>query len=313
VLSQYARAPLPWLGALALALLICGLAVIYGAAVQFRRRIGPLRHIAWAGIPGVVLTCLPFLFGLDGLAFIAGNFAAAVLMCITAWDYWLGRHESPLPIAGVTLLYALTGVSFAVCAAVLIADGSLVLGRAPNSWAEDLNLIMCIVGMTGIGALSLSLNQSRLASRHRRDAQTDALTGLLNRRALFERHGEADLPERTAVILFDLDQFKSINDRHGHAVGDAVLRRFTAALTENMRPIDTGARMGGEEFAAVLPRLTKVLSLVKEAAAAKAGALGLSPYDALLDEYEPGGRAADIDVLFADLADDELTLGHQSH
>ncbi len=71
--------------------------------------------------------------------------------------------------------------------------------------------------MTGIGALSLALHQWRLAARHRLDAITDPLTGLLNRRALFDEYGTRPMGTTTAVIVFDIDHFKSVNDRFGHA------------------------------------------------------------------------------------------------
>jgi diguanylate cyclase (GGDEF)-like protein len=84
------------------------------------------------------------------------------------------------------------------------------------------------------------------------DATTDPLTGLLNRRALFDRHGTGVMGPTTAVLVFDIDHFKSINDSFGHAVGDRVLKVFAAELTANCRGSDTVARHGGEEFAMVL-------------------------------------------------------------
>ncbi|TGP39692.1 GGDEF domain-containing protein, partial [bacterium M00.F.Ca.ET.229.01.1.1] len=93
--------------------------------------------------------------------------------------------------------------------------GRLVLGHAPSNWAEDLSLIIVIASMTGIGGLSLALNQGRLAQHHRRNALTDPLTGLLNRRALFDLHGEAPVGAFMAVVVFDLDGFKAINDEFG--------------------------------------------------------------------------------------------------
>jgi diguanylate cyclase (GGDEF)-like protein len=60
----------------------------------------------------------------------------------------------------------------------------------------------------------------------------------------------------TGVLLFDLDRFKSVNDEFGHSIGDEVLRRFAEVMTECLRGNDVCARLGGEEFAAVLPRTT---------------------------------------------------------
>jgi diguanylate cyclase (GGDEF)-like protein len=114
---------------------------------------------------------------------------------------------------------------------------------------------MCIAGMTGIGALSLALHQWRLAARHRIDAITDPLTGLLNRRALFDQHGTRTMGVSTAVIVFDIDHFKSVNDRYGHAAGDHVLKVFAGELSANCRSCDTAARLGGEEFALVLKEI----------------------------------------------------------
>ena len=250
--SSYSRDYNPMVGALAFALLVFGLAVIYGAAREFRLRQPRGQLILSIAIPAGVVVALPFALGLDGLGVIIGNLMAAGFLLATAAEYWAGRKEAPLPIFGVVVLYAICGLSFLPCALIVLVEGQMAIGVPPRNWAEDLNLTVCIVTLTGIGALSLSLNQSRLTQRHRHEAETDALTGLLNRRALFDRYGSGDLPADTAVILFDLDDFKSINDRFGHAVGDAVLRKFTAALRTGLAPGDLAVRMGGEEFALVM-------------------------------------------------------------
>ena len=89
-------------------------------------------------------------------------------------------------------------------------------------------------------------------------ARTDFLTGMNNRRSFYDlseaafklarRHGQ-DL----AVILLDIDQFKNINDAHGHAVGDEVLRNLSRIVAERCRDSDVAGRVGGEEFAILLP------------------------------------------------------------
>lgn len=90
-------------------------------------------------------------------------------------------------------------------------------------------------------------------------ATTDFLTGLANRRR-FNELLAAELTrlkrfrsQRAALLMLDLDHFKAINDGHGHAAGDRVLQRFGELLRERMRATDEGGRLGGEEFALLLP------------------------------------------------------------
>ncbi|WP_374449131.1 GGDEF domain-containing protein [Stella sp.] len=92
----------------------------------------------------------------------------------------------------------------------------------------------------------------------RRLATTDSLTGLLTRRAFAaEAAREVARASRTgrplACIAFDIDHFKSINDRHGHAAGDRVLQAVAAVCRRHLRAVDVAGRLGGEEFAILLP------------------------------------------------------------
>ncbi|CAN7566000.1 GGDEF domain-containing protein [Mesorhizobium amorphae] len=252
--KAYIDKPGPMLGVATLALLLLGFSTMLGAAHQFTTGRSPLPHIALGAGISLAAALPPMALGYDGLGFMLENSFAALLLFATALEYWKGRSESPAPIIGVAALYSITAISFLLCAMVLASDGKLVLGHAPRNWAEDLSLVIVIACMTGIGALSLALNQGRLAQHHRRNALTDPLTGLLNRRALFDLHGNAPVGAFTAVVVFDLDGFKAINDEFGHATGDEVLKVFAEELTANLLPSDAAARMGGEEFALVLKR-----------------------------------------------------------
>jgi len=109
-----------------------------------------------------------------------------------------------------------------------------------------------------IAALTLALVNERLAARLRDLAQTDELTGALSRRALRDRAPELVARQqaggkRVATLMLDIDHFKGVNDRHGHAAGDAVLRRAAHLLASNLRSDSVVTRYGGEEFAVLAP------------------------------------------------------------
>jgi diguanylate cyclase (GGDEF)-like protein len=112
-------------------------------------------------------------------------------------------------------------------------------------------------GMIGSGILTLLIVSADLARDLRNQARTDALTGLLNRRGAEERVvpliEQASGTRPLAVVIADIDRFKSINDRFGHATGDEVLRRFATHLRTSVRRGHTTARLGGEEFVLFLP------------------------------------------------------------
>lgn len=99
-------------------------------------------------------------------------------------------------------------------------------------------------------------------------ANTDALTGLLNRRAFIER-AEALLAEHRkesaplSLVLLDIDHFKQINDTHGHAAGDAVLAGIGRFLAAQLRTSDVLARLGGEEFVALMPGADAEMAMIR--------------------------------------------------
>jgi diguanylate cyclase (GGDEF)-like protein len=104
----------------------------------------------------------------------------------------------------------------------------------------------------------VALENARLHGMVERQALVDGLTGLANRRAAADAlHAEAARAERLetplSVVLADLDGFKEVNDAHGHAVGDEVLRVFADVLRETLRESDLAGRWGGEEFLLLLP------------------------------------------------------------
>ncbi|MEP6655709.1 MAG: diguanylate cyclase [Betaproteobacteria bacterium] len=105
----------------------------------------------------------------------------------------------------------------------------------------------------------------------RSKAENDVLTGLPNRALFFDRLSRALADGRqsssgVAVLFLDIDRFKQVNDRHGHAVGDAVLVEFADRLRKLVRATDTVARLGGDEFAIILPKLVDIAQAERVAA-----------------------------------------------
>lgn len=250
--SWYAMTMSPMVGVTGYAILLAGLAIVFGAGREFRTGVLPWRGMAIIAVTSSTAMAVPMLAGYNGASFVVLNVAAAVILLVTAWDYWLGRAEARLAITLLTALYVATGLSFLPCAVVLLHAGEWQLSQIPSNWAEDLNIGICLTTLAGIGALSLALNQARLARGHKRDAEIDPLTGLLNRRALLS-HIADDIEGPAALVIFDMDHFKMINDVHGHLAGDEVLRTFGEILRQSCRSQNLAARLGGEEFALLVP------------------------------------------------------------
>ncbi len=135
----------------------------------------------------------------------------------------------------------------------MVATGSEVFDSV---WMTVLSF-EALLFTIAIAFILLAMAKERTEHRHKTAALIDPLTGIANRRA-FLQDGEAQLkrqsadPRPTAVMLLDLDNFKSINDRFGHAVGDRALQIFAQAAASCMRRLDLFGRLGGEEFAAIL-------------------------------------------------------------
>jgi len=122
--------------------------------------------------------------------------------------------------------------------------------------AGNLQTLVIVLGVLLLGALAvLAVYQRRNSARLRTLAMTDELTSLPNRRAVLTRLTRmlSDSVAPTSILIIDVDHFKTINDRHGHLVGDETLKLLTANLREALTEPAFFGRLGGEEFAVVLP------------------------------------------------------------
>ena len=115
----------------------------------------------------------------------------------------------------------------------------------------------------------LDLAQEQVLRFHKDAASTDALTGILNRRGVLQAAqgliaDQARKGRAVSALIFDLDHFKQINDRFGHAVGDKALQLFAATARASTRATDVVGRLGGEEFVAILPGTLADAKIVAE-------------------------------------------------
>jgi diguanylate cyclase (GGDEF)-like protein len=183
-------------------------------------------------------------------------------MAATAWVVW--RHGRAATPAFATLLCVaygtMAGVLFLRAAQALASEPTVKVSiDAPGRGSLALViLVMFLGGLMNLAQIRLVLG--RLLQRLTEQSQTDALTGAANRRGLIRHLDESHLrAERGGhgyvVLMVDIDHFKSVNDRLGHAEGDRVLQRVAQGLREGLRVGDVIARWGGEEFCVLLPRI----------------------------------------------------------
>jgi diguanylate cyclase (GGDEF)-like protein len=160
-----------------------------------------------------------------------------------------------LGVAGGVLL------CIAACMSVQDAVFNIVLRPHEPVQPESWLWLFCFDMLLPVWALVLVRawrEREQAEAELARLAATDPLTGALNRRGFLEGAAAAIAQARRArqpiaVMMLDLDRFKAINDGHGHGAGDTVLRGFVAALAPGLRAGDVVGRLGGEEFAVLLP------------------------------------------------------------
>ena len=140
------------------------------------------------------------------------------------------------------------------------SEGALV--RSLSNARSDERLLMIGIGLVSLVLLAaVAFPASRPLAHLEHRATTDSLTGLLNRGTILE-HGDriAAEPGMHATIMIDLDNFKLINDTHGHPVGDEVIREVANRITGVLRSTDQAGRIGGEEFLVILGDTTPTLA-----------------------------------------------------
>jgi diguanylate cyclase (GGDEF)-like protein len=242
------------------------------------------------------------------LRMMIGAGIVSVYAALTASELWVERRKSlqrrwpafvvPVMHGGVLMLPILLG-SF------LRPNDA---GFSGSVWVTvfAVELILYAVGTVFVIFMLVS---ERTVTAHRTAASTDPLTGMLNRRGfseacarMIEREAKGGRP--VTVMIFDIDHFKSINDRFGHPAGDEMLKLFSTIVVNNLRISDLSGRIGGEEFAALLPCALEegvlVAERVREAFETSGVVVEEGPVDTTVSIGVAGGPAGtELEVLLA--------------
>ncbi|MCP9626944.1 GGDEF domain-containing protein [Rhodopseudomonas palustris] len=214
--------------------------------------------------PGLVLGALAWVAAvvslpdeLASLRVAIGAGIVAIYAALTAGQLFAERRKTmkrQWPAMLVPLLHGTVLMLPIVLAELLPTQRA---GASNNVWVLifAIELVLYAVGTVFVIFMLVS---ERTVRAHKTAASLDPLTGLFNRRGfseatarMIEREAEAGRP--VTVMIFDLDHFKSINDRFGHPAGDEVIKLFASIVSGSLRMSDLCGRIGGEEFAALLP------------------------------------------------------------
>jgi diguanylate cyclase (GGDEF)-like protein len=193
-----------------------------------------------------------------GYRVVLSSLLIAPFAAMTAFEFWRGRRESLPSRWGVIILFASLAIFFAV-RIPLVDIAPFPFGALPAKGISvaAFNLFLLFHTIL-IVVLLVAMSRERLELEQREKAQTDPLTGALNRLAFMTRGVRIVLRHQKrrqplCVLFIDIDHFKSLNDRYGHSGGDDVLVKFVENVQDLIRPTDFLFRIGGEEFCCLLP------------------------------------------------------------
>lgn len=230
---------------------------------------------------------------------------------------WLILRSPRVSGAEMSLLVVAAG--FALNWVVVLNHALTVPGPYPAHWLHApawllpwSGLAIAILPLV-VAAVVFAIVNERLSAQLRARALSDDLTGTLSRRGLREL-GERMLalqlkpPRATAVLMIDVDHFKAINDRHGHLIGDEVLRHLAQVLRDHLREDALLARYGGEEFTVLLPvklesealRVAERLRRVVEGSPCRARGVSVSVTVSIGVAYHGRGESLDEGLARAD-------------
>jgi diguanylate cyclase (GGDEF)-like protein len=266
-------------------------------------------------LPGLVLGAMAWIAAVMTLApeasamrLTIGAGVVAAYAALTATELWSERRrtmQKRWPAIAVPLLHG-----FVLMLPILLGD--LLHPRdatfAGSNWVTvfAIELVLYAVGTVFVIFMLVS---ERAVTAHKNAASMDPLTGMFNRRGFAEATSrvierEANAGRPVTVLIFDIDHFKGINDRFGHPAGDEILKLFSAVVVNTLRFTDLSGRIGGEEFAALLPCSLEdgviAAERVREAFAGSGIVVENGPVDTTVSVGVAGGPAGtELEVLLA--------------
>ncbi len=193
----------------------------------------------------------------SAIRFMIGAAIVAVYAALTAAQLWSERRKTlqrRWPAIVVPVLHG-----FVLMLPILL--GGLLRPHddafASSIWVTVFSIELVLYAVATVFVIFMLVSE-RVVTAHKTAASTDPLTGMFNRRGFAEATSrvierEANAGRPVTVLIFDLDHFKSINDRFGHSAGDEILKLFATVVLSTLRITDLSGRVGGEEFAALLP------------------------------------------------------------
>jgi diguanylate cyclase (GGDEF)-like protein len=288
----------------AVGLIAC--AMVWNAARVFH---GEQPHLVGLLLGPIVWISAGILFGpaAESQRLTVGATLVAAYAMLTAAQLWQERRkhlQRRWPALIVPVLHGFV-LLLPILLGNVLRDGD---GAFAAAWLTifTIELVLYAVGTVFVIFMLVS---ERVVSAHRRAALIDPLTGLFNRRGFSEISGrmierEAREGYPVSVLIFDIDHFKLINDRFGHAAGDEILKLFAAVVVSSLRTSDLSGRIGGEEFAALLPcsleEAVIAAERVRQAFAASDIVCDEGPVDTTVSIGVAGGPAGtELEVLLA--------------
>ena len=240
------------------AMILIAAGIGWGGARLFDDRPVPMSGVLAGAIMWLLACQLPVLDESINARIMLSSVIIAVYTIGTGCEVWRGRNVEPLmsrwPLSATLFVHGFVYVlRIWLVFAFPLAPGTSFFAAAWFSIIGLESLLYLIVSSFMI--LAMAKERSELV--HKTNAMLDPLTNIPNRRAFLDAsmrrmRQRSRNPEPVTALLFDLDHFKSINDRFGHSVGDEVLRIFTAKAAAEFRSTDIMGRLGGEEFGALL-------------------------------------------------------------